>query len=208
MMRAPRPRRDLPFAPKALPFRRRLPLADEARHIDRAWRPVYAVWEITLQCDLACRHCGSRAGQSRPDELSTAEALDLVRQMAELEVKEVAIIGGEAGNIRDNSLRDIWERSKPLRFTRDRTVDALWGFCRTCYYADQCFAGCTWTTDVLFGRPGNNPYCHHRVLELARAGKRERLVKIADAPGRPFDNARFEIVEEDVPANSAPFQEK
>ena len=42
------------------------------------WRPIYAVWEITLRCDLACRHCGSRAGRARPDELTTAEALDLV----------------------------------------------------------------------------------------------------------------------------------
>ena len=36
------------------------------------------VWEITLRCDLACTHCGSRAGKARPDEISTAEALDLV----------------------------------------------------------------------------------------------------------------------------------
>lgn len=112
------------------------------------------------------------------------------------------------GNVRENSLKDIWERAKPLRYTRDRTVDDLWGFCRTCYYADQCFGGCTWTTDVLFGRPGNNPYCHHRVLELARAGKRERLVKVADAPGRPFDNGRFEIVEEPLPPPDARLGDK
>ena len=51
---------------------------------------------------LACRHCGSRAGRERPDELTTAEALDLVRQMADLGVKEVTLIGGEA------YLRDDW----------------------------------------------------------------------------------------------------
>jgi radical SAM protein with 4Fe4S-binding SPASM domain len=78
------------------------------------------------------------------------------------------------GNIRDNSLRDIWERSAPLRYTRDRTVEDLWGFCRTCYYADECRAGCTWTSFVFFGRPGNNPLCHHRALEMQRAGKRRR----------------------------------
>ena len=59
-------------------------------------RPIYAVWEITLACDLACRHCGSRAGRARPDELSTEECLDLVRQLAELGVREVTLIGGEA----------------------------------------------------------------------------------------------------------------
>src|SRR4051794_18287110 len=86
----------LPLAPRAQPGKRHLPLAGEARPGDRAHRPVLAVWEITLQCDLACRHCGSRAGHQRPDELSTAECLDLVRQMAELGVMEVTIIGGEA----------------------------------------------------------------------------------------------------------------
>ena len=412
LLRAPRPRRDLPIAPLAEPSRRRLPLADASRDVDRRTRPIYAVWEITLKCDLACRHCGSRAGVARPDELSTAECLDLVRQMADLGVKEVTIIGGEAylredwtdiireirrlgmqstmttggrgmtaerakaaaaaglmsasvsidgqrethdrlrgvrgsydsalaalanlsaagvavsvntqinrlslpdlpdvletlirngghswqiqltvamgrgadepevllqpydletlfpllarlkarcdeagvrlwpgnnigyfgpyesvlrgqlplgymascgagrgtlgieadgtikgcpsltthgwagGNVREHSLEEIWERAKPLRYTRDRTVDDLWGFCRTCYYADECRAGCTWTADVLFGKPGNNPYCHHRVLELARRGKRERLVQVEEAPGRPFDNGRFEIIEEDIP---------
>ncbi len=60
------------------------------------------MWEITLACDLACRHCGSRAGHARPDELSTAECLDLVNQMADLGVQEVTIIGGEA------YLREDW----------------------------------------------------------------------------------------------------
>ena len=73
------------------------------------------------------------------------------------------------GNIRDNSLKDIWERSAPLRYTRDRTVEDLWGFCRTCYYADECRAGCTWTAFTFFRKPGNNPYCHHRALEMQRA---------------------------------------
>ena len=65
LLAAPRPRR-LPLAPLAEPARRRLPLASEARHVDQRFRPIYAVWELTLACDLACRHCGSRAGR-RPD---------------------------------------------------------------------------------------------------------------------------------------------
>jgi MoaA/NifB/PqqE/SkfB family radical SAM enzyme len=44
---------------------------------------AYVVWELTLRCDLACDHCGSRAGKARPDELSTDEALDVVRQLAD-----------------------------------------------------------------------------------------------------------------------------
>jgi len=401
--------RNLPIAPTAPAARRKLPLADSVRPRDEQARPIYCVWEITLQCDLACRHCGSRAGHARPDELTTEECLDLVRQMAALGVMEVTLIGGEAylredwtdiireirkngmsctmtsggrgitperaraakeaglesvsisidgneathdrlrgvkgsyqsafqamdlfraagvkvstntqinrltlpelpellealaahgghswqlqltvpmgraadepevlfqpyemlelfpllgalkqradelrvriwpgnnigyfgpyesvlkgnmprghmascgagrstlgieadgaikgcpslpteawtgGNIRDNSLKDVWERSTPLRYTRDRTVEDLWGFCRTCYYADECRAGCTWTSFVFFGRPGNNPYCHHRALEMERAGKREVVTRVEMAPGAPFDHGKFEIREE------------
>jgi radical SAM protein with 4Fe4S-binding SPASM domain len=407
----PRPRQ-LPIAPQAIPGRRQLPLAETVRDIDRRWQPIYAVWEITLRCDLACRHCGSRAGHARSDELTTVECLDLVHQMADLGVKEVTVIGGEAylrddwleivreirrrgmsatmttggrgitaerarqahaagiesasisldglrvthdrlrgvegsfdsalaamqhlreagvrvatntqinrltmpelpallevlaeagahswqiqltvpmgraadepdvllqpydlldlypllgelkrrsielgirlwpgnnigyfgpyesvlkgtmprghmascgagrstlgieadgaikgcpslpteawtgGNIRDASLRDIWERAAPLRYTRDRTVEDLWGYCRTCYYADVCRAGCTWTSFVFFGKAGNNPYCHHRALEMQRVRKRERVVRADVAPGQPFDYAHFELVVEDDP---------
>ncbi len=410
LLERPRPRH-LPLVPKAPPGRRHLPLADAARPIDQRAIPIYVVWEVTLKCDLACRHCGSRAGRERADELSTAEALELVRQMAELGVREVTLIGGEAylrddwleivsairahgmsatmtsggrgitaelaeaarraglesvsisldgleathdrlrgldgsfraglaalghlraagirvacntqinrlsmpelpelleliaergthswqiqltvpmgraadepdvllqphdllelfpllaglkgrmqelgvrlwpgnnigyfgpyetllkggmprghgascgagrttigvesdgaikgcpslpteawtgGNIRDASLRDIWERSAPLRYTRDRTVEDLWGFCRTCYYADECRAGCTWTSFLIFGRAGNNPYCHHRALELQKSGKKERLVPAGLAPGVPFDYAPFDVVVEDI----------
>src|SRR3954452_22176135 len=87
-----RPPRPLPIAPKAEPAKTRLRLADAVRPIDQRWQPVYAVWEITLRCDLACRHCGSRARRSRPYELDTKEALDMVAQMAELGVKEVTVI--------------------------------------------------------------------------------------------------------------------
>ncbi|PIE01371.1 MAG: heme biosynthesis protein [Thiothrix nivea] len=61
-----------------------------------AQRSCYAVWEITLKCNLACNHCGSRAGDARVNELSTAEALDLVHQMADIGITEVTLIGGEA----------------------------------------------------------------------------------------------------------------
>ncbi len=405
------PKRSLPLAPFASPAPRQLPLEQHSRPIDRQTRPIYAVWEITLRCDLACRHCGSRAGRQRPDELSTEQCFDLARQMSELGVKEVTLIGGEAylrddwlqivreirrlgmdctmttggrgitperardaasaglmsvsvsidgdeaahdelrgvpgshaaaraalqnlraagvpvsvntqinrksqqalpdllelliehgahawqlqltvpmgravehrelmlqpyelldvfpllaglvprakagrvrifpgnnlgyfgpyehvlrrhmptghsgscgagratlgieadgtlkgcpslhtaewagGNILDSSLQDVWERSSRLRYTRDRTVEDLWGYCRTCYYADECRGGCTWMAHSLFGKPGNNPFCHHRALEMQRAGKRERVVLTQAAPGVPFDHGLFEIVVDDI----------
>ncbi len=406
--------RTLPIAPSAGPSRRHLPIAGPSRDVDRHYRPVYCVWEITLQCDLSCRHCGSRAGRARPDELTTAQALDLVEQMADLGVLEVTVIGGEAylrddwtqivaairrrgmqcsmttggraltrerarqakdaglesvsvsidgleathdalrgvkgsftaamnaiehlhevgipvssncqigranfreiervfslvagsgirawqvqltvamgraadephlllepfqmievmpmlariarqakeldvvfwpaanigyfgpdeallrgglprgshtscgagrsvlgieangdikgcpslptsdyvgGNVRDASLQTIWEQSTPLRFTRDRTKDDLSGFCRDCYYAEGCMGGCSWTTHVVMGKPGNNPFCHHRALELLQQGKRERLVRDVAPMGAPFDFGAFTVVCEDWPQN-------
>ena len=108
------------------------------------------------------------------------------------------------GNVRDYTLQEIWEKAPALRFTRDRTVEDLWGYCRGCYYADTCRAGCSWTSHVLFGKPGNNPFCHHRAIELTREGKRERLVRTAPAEGKPFDFAKFEIILEDWPAEELP----
>lgn len=382
-------------------------------------RPVYVVWEVTLSCDLACGHCGSRAGKARASELSTSEALDVVRQLREMGTEEITLIGGEAylredwptlaraivdagmrcgmttagrgfgaeqaraakdagmaaisisldglaaahdrqrvagsferavaamghvreaglalnantqlnrlsvpdlealldllvaqgargwqlqltvpmgravehfdwllqpwellelyprlaalaqrgrdagvafwpannvgyygpfestlrnrgvegerlwhgcpagsyalgieadgaikgcpslptadwvgGNVRERSLREIWEHTRELRFTRDRGTGGLWGFCASCYYADECRAGCTWTAHSFFGRPGNNPYCHHRALEHAARGQRERLLLTDPAPGLPFDHGRvgIEVEPADAPLPGA-----
>ncbi len=63
---------------------------------DTPHHPRYVVWELTLRCDLACRHCGSRAGKPRADELSVDEAKDVVRQLAAMGTYEITFIGGEA----------------------------------------------------------------------------------------------------------------
>jgi radical SAM protein with 4Fe4S-binding SPASM domain len=417
LMAAPRPRRSLPWV-ETLPSRvRQLPLLAEVRPQDRAARPVHAVWELTLRCDLACRHCGSRAGRPRPDELTLSEALDLVTHLAGLGVTEVTLIGGEAylyhgwtevvravrsqgmscavvsggqgitaevareaseagvqslsisldgeaathdrlrgkhgahakaltalrharehgipvavntqinrlnmheleaiaerilehdchgwqmqltvpagraadepevllqpfdlltlfpllarleermtragvkflpgnnigyfgpyeqrfrgrlrcpsdascsagrsvigieangdikgcpslptrgwvgGNVRDHGLQEIWEKSEALRYTRDHRPERLWGFCATCYYAEECRGGCTWTAATYSDRPGNNPFCHHRALTGQSEGWRERVVQTAPAPGEPFDVARWEIIREPIERCEAP----
>jgi radical SAM protein with 4Fe4S-binding SPASM domain len=394
------------------------------RYVDRddllSCRPVYVVWEITLKCDLKCRHCGSRAGPARAQELSTAECIDLIRQLAALGTREVTIIGGEAylrsdwielvraitdhgmrcsmttggrnlteervrdaakaglqsasvsvdgleathdrirgvkgswaaaldalrrlkdhgitvgsnsqisrlsmhelpqmmenlisaggkywqlqltvamgnavendglllqpyhllelmpmlaqmdasaqprgltlvpgnnigyfgphehlwrggasgnehwigcnagqntmgieadgtikgcpslptksytgGNIRELTLEQIWTTAPEIGFTRDRTLNDLWGYCKGCYYADICRGGCSWTAHSLFGKPGNNPFCHHRALELAKQGKRERIKKVLGAAGESFDHGLFELLVEplDSPLTDPP----
>jgi Y-X(10)_GDL-associated radical SAM protein len=101
------------------------------------------------------------------------------------------------GNIREASVREAWLESTTIQSVRARP-DELWGFCADCYYADVCSAGCTWTVDSLFGQPGNNPYCHHRVLELAEHGLRERIVQKESAASTPFGTGRFELIVENL----------
>jgi radical SAM protein with 4Fe4S-binding SPASM domain len=59
-------------------------------------RPIYAVWELTMRCDHACAHCGSRAGAPRPDEVDDATLLATADALAEAGTREVTLIGGEA----------------------------------------------------------------------------------------------------------------
>jgi radical SAM protein with 4Fe4S-binding SPASM domain len=115
------------------------------------------------------------------------------------------------GTLKSRPLREIWDAAPEIAFTRARTVEDLWGYCRTCPFAETCMGGCTFTAHALFGRPGNNPYCHFRARQLAAEGKRERLVPTTPAPGRPFDHGLFEIVIEPVdapdPGLAAPAEE-
>ena len=100
------------------------------------------------------------------------------------------------GNLLDTPVATIWNDSPELGFTRKRTVEDLWGFCRTCAFAEPCMGGCSFTAHALFGRPGNNPYCQFRARTLQKRGERERLVRRQPAPGDPFDNGLYEIVVE------------
>ena len=46
------------------------------------------------------------------------------------------------------------------------------------------------------GRPGNNPFCHHRAVEMDRAGLRERIEFVRAAPDVAFGTALFRVVRE------------
>ena len=57
--------------------------------------PICMTWELTYACNLACIHCLSSSGRRDPRELSTAEALAVVDEMAALQIFYVNIGGGE-----------------------------------------------------------------------------------------------------------------
>ncbi|MEH2057466.1 MAG: nif11-class peptide radical SAM maturase 3 [Nostoc sp.] len=113
------------------------------------------------------------------------------------------------GNIREHALHDIIESAEELRFNlgagTPEGTKHLWGFCKTCEYAELCRGGCSWTAHVFFDKRGNNPYCHHRALAHAKESMRERVVPKVKAQGLPFDNGEFELIVEPtdtlLPAN-------
>ncbi len=100
------------------------------------------------------------------------------------------------GSWRERSLEELWTETPQLSSLRARTVEDLWGYCRECYYADLCLAGCTAVSEPLLGRPGNNPYCHHRALELDKLGLRERVELVRPATAEAFASALFRVVRE------------
>lgn len=57
--------------------------------------PFIVGWELTLKCNLLCKHCGSSAGKPRTQELTTEEALNICEQLPDLLVQEVDFTGGE-----------------------------------------------------------------------------------------------------------------
>ncbi|MFK5952560.1 MAG: mycofactocin radical SAM maturase [Desulfobacterium sp.] len=57
--------------------------------------PVNLTWEITLRCNLKCRHCLSNAGTAHPNELSTKECKAFIDHLAHHKVFQINIGGGE-----------------------------------------------------------------------------------------------------------------
>jgi len=57
--------------------------------------PICLTWEWTYACNLQCVHCLSSSGRRDPDELPTAEMLEVVDAFADLGVFYVNIGGGE-----------------------------------------------------------------------------------------------------------------
>ena len=57
--------------------------------------PRACVWELTLACNLRCKHCGSIAGSKRADELSLDECLRVASELVALGCRRITLSGGE-----------------------------------------------------------------------------------------------------------------
>ncbi len=64
-------------------------------------KPLTAVWEITMGCNMRCKHCGSSCHDALPEELTTAEALKLCDEIGELGLEWITLSGGEPTTRKD-----------------------------------------------------------------------------------------------------------
>jgi radical SAM protein with 4Fe4S-binding SPASM domain len=59
------------------------------------YKPITAVWEITMGCNMRCKHCGSSCENALPGELTTEEALGLCDDLGKLGFQWITLSGGE-----------------------------------------------------------------------------------------------------------------
>lgn len=59
------------------------------------YQPITCVWEVTMGCNMRCKHCGSSCAEPLPDELTTEEALNVCDQIGDLGLRWVTLSGGE-----------------------------------------------------------------------------------------------------------------
>lgn len=59
------------------------------------YKLTYAVWELTMKCNMRCQHCGSSCENAMEDELTTKEALALCDDLKELGLSCITLSGGE-----------------------------------------------------------------------------------------------------------------
>ena len=85
--------------------------------------PTLVIWLCTSKCNLACRHCYTARRFSGP-ELTTEEALRMVRELGEMGVAHLAITGGEPFMRPDvlQVAREALEHGVRVSFTTNGTL--------------------------------------------------------------------------------------
>jgi radical SAM protein len=95
-------------------------------HADFNQAPFTIAWEVTRACAFACKHCRADAQHQRdPNELTTAEALDLIDRLAEFGSPILIFTGGDPMMRRDLFELIAYATSKGLRCSLTPTATAL-----------------------------------------------------------------------------------
>jgi radical SAM protein with 4Fe4S-binding SPASM domain len=84
--------------------------------------PLFVQFDCTNNCNLRCRHCVTRGGEVLKDELSTIEALSLIRDLAEIGVFQIGFSGGEPLMRKD--IFTLMEEAKNLGMKVQLTTNA------------------------------------------------------------------------------------
>ncbi|WP_232701772.1 radical SAM protein [Halobacterium wangiae] len=73
--------------------------------VNTSERPFVLIWEVTQACELACEHCRADATPDRhPDELSTAEAKDLLDDARRFGENQLVVLSGGDPLARDDTV--------------------------------------------------------------------------------------------------------
>ena len=67
------------------------------------------------------------------------------------------------GNIKDESLKEIWEDENSFSYNRKFTKSSLEDYCSSCEYGEICRGGCPIISEALTGSTNNDPYCIERI---------------------------------------------
>lgn len=67
------------------------------------------------------------------------------------------------GNIREKSLKEIWNDPDFASYNRNFKKEYLEGDCKTCKHGKQCKGGCITISKTLTGKNHGDPYCLHLI---------------------------------------------
>lgn len=67
------------------------------------------------------------------------------------------------GNVREQTLKEIWEDPQNFAYNRKFKVSQVEGYCRECSHLRRCRCGCAVTAHGASGSRFDNPVCLHRI---------------------------------------------
>lgn len=67
------------------------------------------------------------------------------------------------GNIREKSLKEIWENPDNFSYNRKFDISKLGPNCKNCKYGARCQGGCNANSFTITGEFHNNPYCFYNI---------------------------------------------
>ncbi len=67
------------------------------------------------------------------------------------------------GNIREKSLKEIWENLNNFSYNRKFDASKLGPNCENCKYGTKCQGGCNANSFTITGKFHNNPYCFYNI---------------------------------------------